>query len=509
MIRLDNINRKLQISLSSVVTTSQLSVNVSYSDKTPTDYIGSTQISTTNNTTSVDICTAPASSITRDIDFLSVYNADTVSATVNIIYNDNAITSILHKVTLNPTDKLVFVHGSGWQTIDSTGNLKTSGSTGATGPSGPAGLVGATGAGVVWMIEGEDGDIGPPGPRGVIGPQGITGSSMVAFSVPGMDGEDGDMGSPGPQGITGNIGIQGPQGNQGPIVMYDIPDPEEVFIVPGPTGIQGPQGSIGPAGPTGNSTVVQGFEGDDGENGDIGPPGPRGTTGITGAQGPQGPQGPATYLQAEDAEEQFIQPGPQGITGPQGIPGTNGTGGGGSAATLLETVDWIEEGMPFPPGNNNGLIFSGTLINTTSGTSINFTGLPSGIKRITIGFIGVSTNGSSIIIIQLGAGSVTATGYLGCAVTLAASFSAFNTGFAICGASGAAAASVWSGQMILSNIGNNNWTESSILGRSDAADVAYAGGRLALGGALDRVRLTTVNGTDTFDAGSINILYEF
>ena len=394
MIRLDNINRKLQISLSNVVTTSQLSVNVSYSDKTATDYIGSTQISTTNNTTSVDICIAPAASTTRDIDFLSVYNADTVSATVNIIYNDNAVTSILHKVTLNPTDKLVFVHGSGWQTIDSTGNLKTSGSTGATGPSGPAGLVGATGAGVVWMVEGEDGDIGPPGPRGVIGPQGITGSSMVAFSVPGMDGEDGDMGSPGPQGITGNAGIQGPQGNQGPIVMYDIPEPDEVFIVPGPTGVQGPQGGIGPAGPTGNSTVVQGFEGDDGENGDIGPPGPRGTTGITGPQGPQGIQGPIVLLQPDDPDEPLLTPGVQGspgiqgnpgITGaqgptgpaiflvgdsedevmvvpgtpgaagiqgpigPQGPPGT-GSGSSGGGTSILETVDWIEEPVSVPPG---------------------------------------------------------------------------------------------------------------------------------------------------------------
>ena len=346
MIRLDNINRKLQISLSSVVTTSQLSVNVSYSDKTATDYIGSTQISTTNNTTSVDICTAPAASITRDIDFLSVYNADTVSATVNIIYNDNAVTSILHKVTLNPTDKLVFVHGSGWQTIDSTGNLKTSGSTGATGPSGPAGLVGATGAGVVWMIEGEDGDIGPPGPRGVIGPQGITGSSMVAFSVPGMDGEDGDMGSPGPQGITGNAGIQGPQGNQGPIVMYDIPEPDEVFIVPGPTGIQGPQGSIGPAGPTGNSTVIQGFEGDAGENGDNGPPGAQGNPGITGAQGPTGP---AIFLVGDSEDEVMVVPGAQGPIGPQGPPGTSG-GSGGGGTSILETVDWIDEPVSTPPG---------------------------------------------------------------------------------------------------------------------------------------------------------------
>jgi hypothetical protein len=33
-------------------------------------------------------------------------------------------------------------------------------------------------------------------------------------------------------------------------------------------------------------------------------------------------------------------------------------------------------------------------------------------------------------------------------------------------------------------------------------------GHVSLSGALDRIRLTTVNGTDTFDAGSVNIIYE-
>lgn len=40
------------------------------------------------------------------------------------------------------------------------------------------------------------------------------------------------------------------------------------------------------------------------------------------------------------------------------------------------------------------------------------------------------------------------------------------------------------------------------------AVASTSGGTISLAGALDNVRLTTVNGTDTFDAGSINILYE-
>ena len=41
-----------------------------------------------------------------------------------------------------------------------------------------------------------------------------------------------------------------------------------------------------------------------------------------------------------------------------------------------------------------------------------------------------------------------------------------------------------------------------------ATQSLYGGGNVTLGGALDRIRVTTVNGTDLFDAGSINIMYE-
>ena len=49
---------------------------------------------------------------------------------------------------------------------------------------------------------------------------------------------------------------------------------------------------------------------------------------------------------------------------------------------------------------------------------------------------------------------------------------------------------------------------NGILSRSDGGNAYMSGGSIALGGVLDRIRITTVNGTDVFDAGSINILYE-
>jgi hypothetical protein len=47
-----------------------------------------------------------------------------------------------------------------------------------------------------------------------------------------------------------------------------------------------------------------------------------------------------------------------------------------------------------------------------------------------------------------------------------------------------------------------------MMGFSNEARNNSIGGFVPLSGTLDRVRITTANGTDTFDAGSINILYE-
>ena len=154
-------------------------------------------------------------------------------------------------------------------------------------------------------------------------------------------------------------------------------------------------------------------------------------------------------------------------------------------------------------------IVSGTAQNSTSGTSIDFTSIPSWVKRITVMFQGVSTNGTSNYLIQIGAGSVTTTGYLGSAgvTNVVSSTTTFTTGFGIYNNNGAS--NVVHGSMTITLLGSNNWASSSVFSCSGATPGTMPGaGSLALGGTLDRVRITTVNGTDTFDAGSINILYE-
>lgn len=152
---------------------------------------------------------------------------------------------------------------------------------------------------------------------------------------------------------------------------------------------------------------------------------------------------------------------------------------------------------------------AGTAVASTSGTSIDFTGIPSWVKRITVMFNGVSTNGSSNMQIQIGdSGGIETSGYLGAAsyITSSPATAAFTTGFGIYHASGASAVTV--GKATIENISGTTWIWSGTMANTDAARTLTMGGAKTLSDVLTQVRITTVNGTDTFDAGSINILYE-
>ena len=152
-----------------------------------------------------------------------------------------------------------------------------------------------------------------------------------------------------------------------------------------------------------------------------------------------------------------------------------------------------------------GLINSKTAVASTSGTAIDFTGIPAGTKRITVMFSGVSTSGTSNIQMQIGTSSgFETTGYASTGWDSAIATS--TTGFLVSGS--VAAANVRSGAMVLTNLGGNTWVNAGVLCRTDVGTGAHASGTKTLAGTLDRIRITTVNGTDTFDAGSINILYE-
>ena len=162
-----------------------------------------------------------------------------------------------------------------------------------------------------------------------------------------------------------------------------------------------------------------------------------------------------------------------------------------------------------------GVLTSGTAVASTSGTSIDFTSIPSWVKRITVMFNGVSWSTSAPFLrIQIGSGSVETTGYTGAQTLINSSGTAlwqgtFTAGFDVSSLS--VAADTVSGQMVLCNLGSNIWTMYSGIVRLSGTAVqmlSQSAGTKTTSGALDRLRITTSDGTDTFDAGSINILYE-
>jgi len=152
-------------------------------------------------------------------------------------------------------------------------------------------------------------------------------------------------------------------------------------------------------------------------------------------------------------------------------------------------------------------LVSGTAQASTSGTSITFTGIPSWVKRVTVMFNGVSTSGTSSYLIQIGSGSVTTTGYGSASTQLGGSAStATSTAGYLLNSNNASYTQ--SGNITISLVGGNVYVASGIVGNSTGTATITSGGSVTLSGALDRVVITTVNGTDTFDAGSINIMYE-
>ena len=200
-----------------------------------------------------------------------------------------------------------------------------------------------------------------------------------------------------------------------------------------------------------------------------------------------------------------------GVTGTLAVAngGTGVTTSTGSGAVVLGTSPTITTATLSSPTINTptmggSVITSGTAVASTSGTAIGFTGIPSWVKRITVIFNGVSTSGSSFVQVQIGSTTYTTSGYVSSTSTNGANGQS-TTGFVATPNTGAA--DVRTGLMTITNISGNIWVMGANIGLT-SLNCSTSCGVLTLGGVLDRVRVTTVNGTDTFDAGSINILYE-
>jgi hypothetical protein len=201
---------------------------------------------------------------------------------------------------------------------------------------------------------------------------------------------------------------------------------------------------------------------------------------------------------AQGASTSGILSGPYGGTGANITPTT--------AGNVLFTADgsvW----------SSTQKIVLGTSQASTSGTSITFTGLPSWVKRVTVMLNGVSTSGTSPIQIQLGTsgGFVTSGyssnfGFINSASGVAGAV-ATTTGLYVC--QFAANTDTVSSVVVINNFSANIWGYSGTGSRTgNVGAFYYSAIPQSLSGALTQIRLTTVNGTDTFDAGSVNILYE-
>jgi len=179
------------------------------------------------------------------------------------------------------------------------------------------------------------------------------------------------------------------------------------------------------------------------------------------------------------------------------------------SGTVLTSATGQTLTAPIINGMGSSVITSGTAVASTSGTSIDFTGIPSWAKRITIMFNGVSTNGTSIVQVQLGNTTIVTTGYLTTSQNMYSTnvyqTQNITTGF---GLNATGATNTYAGQLVFTNFSGNTWVGVGAFANTSGAASVYMQGSLALAGTLDRVRITTINGTDTFDAGSINILWE-
>ena len=150
----------------------------------------------------------------------------------------------------------------------------------------------------------------------------------------------------------------------------------------------------------------------------------------------------------------------------------------------------------------------GTAVAYTSFTTTtynDFTSIPSWVKKITVLFYGISTNNTSNLIIQVGSGSIATSGYSSAAWTTNVSNANSTTAFLLTGTN--AAVYAWSGFATICLVGSNVWVLNSSLGVQSASAMSIGSGNVALGGTLDRVRISSVT-PDTFDGGTVNLLLE-
>ena len=367
---INSVNRSIEFVLGGSITTNQLPFVCQYCNTTREGLQhDNTALGISNNTTAVTILSAPGAGQKREIKSLSVYNADTASATVTVRLNDNATLRSIVVVTILTGEHLLFTTASGWFVLTATGFIK---------------------------------------------------STSTAVNLD-------DLGD----------------------VVITSPATDTGFYYNGTNWIDGSVPVAGGGSGRATATAYAVLCG-----------------GLTATGAHQSIAGVGTSTQVL-------------------------TSNGAGALPTFQAA----------PG-----ITLGTEQASTSGTSIDFTGIPAGVKQIQIKFVEVSTNGTSNYLIQLGdSGGIETTGYLCTSANHAGTIVTSTAGFIF----GFASATLLVGGIVTLSLEDSSdftWNSTGLL--KLGGNLYYEAGSKALSAELDRVRITTVNGTDTFDAGVINISYQ-
>ena len=153
MIRLNSVSR-IEAVCDFAANTVDPTCVTSWSDLSTGQYLGGSLAQNFTGTTAIVIVTSPATGAVRDVDFIHISNVDQITQAITVRFYNGSGTYNLVKVSLAPGDRLTYTHGSGWQTINNTGTVKSAGATGAAGAQGSIGPSMAWGGNEVEVDEG-------------------------------------------------------------------------------------------------------------------------------------------------------------------------------------------------------------------------------------------------------------------------------------------------------------------------------------------------------------------
>lgn len=177
---------------------------------------------------------------------------------------------------------------------------------------------------------------------------------------------------------------------------------------------------------------------------------------------------------------------------------TTGSDAGKVLTSNGSTLNWVAS------SSVGTVITQGTAVTLTNQTSVDFTGIPSTAKRITVMFDVASLNATGNWLLQIGSGSIATTGYSSYVASGGTAFTS-TAGFIIPSAN---ATNTYTGTIVLCEMSSNNWVSVTNLAIISSSTGTIGTGSKSLAGDLDVIRLTTVAGTSQFDAGTVNIMWE-